>query len=198
MKINPYESPPIAAELAGDTSTPWLVTYVQSITAGILMCVLLDVVAHAIHAWYCPELYRVLLHWDLDDASIWNMAIYQGAYEGLVLGTPLAALFVITAGRIVRRPITFREMAVRLLAIAAGAIGAALLLSNVGVLLFDSSYGEHIFPQQLVESAVMRKFARVLGSGIGLQLGAVLLAILNLVGIYLQERRIKNQTVAAK
>ena len=200
MEVNPYESPQTSPEPAAGPK-PWLVTYLAFIATGTLLCILVGMGENAFHGSYNPDYFRIVMNWEADDGDIWVKSIFQGGLEGIVMGVVLSGFFIAVAWRITQGRITYAQAARHLPFIALGAVMVGFFAGVVAVNLVADypDLASLLFPLAPKSLDGLFRFALVGANITGLQLSAVVFAIIHLYLVYRRDRRqLAKESAAAK
>jgi hypothetical protein len=199
MEVNPYESPQIPVEASSESPTPWLVTYSLFMATSMLVSGVLGIVMNAFHAWYCPEYFEIVMHWDSANDT-WLRAIFQGGLEGSLFGLLLSIFHIMVAWRITKGRITYVRAASGFFSILPGAVAMSIFFGDIAYLLVDGQWPIvlEIF-SRTPDPLVMRRFAYVSASIPGLEIGAVIFSIYVLWILWRRTRdEMTAQSAAAK
>jgi hypothetical protein len=187
MQLNPYESPKITEAPITAASSQWLLTCVQIIGIGTPIGALVSVGAFAFFAWDSPEYFTATMRAD----DLWIKAFLKRALAGAVFGALLSGIFIVVAGLITRRQITYAKATEKLLWIAVGAVSLSYVAGTIAVMFADGFPGpmREFLPMAPDDPRRFFRFAFVTVSSYVLPWSAALFGAIHLYMLYREERR---------
>lgn len=161
---------------------------------GILAGAVVGGTTNAVNGAVSPEYFEAVMRWPPID--IWERAIAQGVFEGLIVGFGLALIFTIATGIITGASCTYRFAAKHLLGIVAAtyvcwAIGG---MAAMGLATLSPRFYRGAFIGVPDDFAGLLGYAWVGGSIWGAQLGGLASVIVGLFYLRANWRQEASQT----
>jgi len=164
--------------------TPRPFDLVGVLFTGIAVTALVGAITNAVNALVSPRYFVTILGWQhLPPDAIWRASVAQGAFEGLLVGLFLSAVFTTGTGIITGACCTYLFAAKHLLGIVAGAVVFWILggLAAMGLAALSPEFYRAAFIGVPDDFDAMLGYAWVGGSIWGIQLGGLLSVVVSLV-----------------